>query len=91
MRSLLRLKRLYDEAAQERATLAAIMGSMSDGLLVLIPDQNLGLFVSTNATGGARVSDAVARAFADHMARVLSKRGRSYRALPKRRARNSMN
>ncbi|MCX6022083.1 MAG: response regulator, partial [Chloroflexi bacterium] len=41
VRSLLRQKRLYDEAAQERVTLAAIMGSMSDGLLVLDADRRL--------------------------------------------------
>jgi CubicO group peptidase (beta-lactamase class C family) len=34
--------------------------------LFLIPEQNVGLFVSTNAVGGAKVGDAVARAFADH-------------------------
>ena len=33
--------------------------------LFLIPDQNLGIFISTNATGGAGVGDAVALAFAD--------------------------
>ena len=33
--------------------------------LFLIPDQNLGVFVSTNATGGAGAGDAVALAFAD--------------------------
>ena len=34
--------------------------------LFLIPDQNVGLYVSTNAVGGGRVGDAVAHAFADH-------------------------
>ncbi len=34
--------------------------------LFLIPEQNVGLFISTNATGGASVGDEVARAFADH-------------------------
>ncbi|MCA9935448.1 MAG: serine hydrolase [Ardenticatenaceae bacterium] len=34
--------------------------------LYLIPEQNLGLYISTNATGGASVPDAVAMAFADH-------------------------
>lgn len=33
--------------------------------LFLLPNQNLGLFISTNATGGAGVSEAVALAFAD--------------------------
>jgi CubicO group peptidase (beta-lactamase class C family) len=33
--------------------------------LFLLPDWNLGLFISTNAIGGAGVSDAVALAFAD--------------------------
>lgn len=33
--------------------------------LFLIPDQNLGIFISTNATGGAGVGDAVALAFAN--------------------------
>ncbi|HSB01490.1 MAG TPA: serine hydrolase domain-containing protein [Anaerolineales bacterium] len=34
--------------------------------LFLLPEQNVGLYVSTNAVGGAKVGDAVARAFADH-------------------------
>lgn len=33
--------------------------------LLLVPEQNVGLFVSTNSTGGSGVSDAVARAFLD--------------------------
>ena len=33
--------------------------------LFLVPGQNLGVFISTNATGGAGVGDAVALAFAD--------------------------
>ena len=33
--------------------------------LFLLPEQNVGFFVSTNAVGGAGVGDAVARAFAD--------------------------
>ncbi|MEW5828310.1 MAG: serine hydrolase [Chloroflexota bacterium] len=33
--------------------------------LFLIPEQGLGLFVSTNSTGGAGVPDSIARAFAD--------------------------
>ena len=33
--------------------------------LFLLPEQNVGFFVSTNAVGGATVGDAVARAFAD--------------------------
>jgi len=33
--------------------------------LYLFPEQNLGFFISTNATGGAGVADAVGRAFAD--------------------------
>ncbi|MBE2201363.1 MAG: beta-lactamase family protein [Anaerolinea sp.] len=33
--------------------------------LFLLPEHNLGLFISTNAVGGAGVSDAVATAFAD--------------------------
>ncbi len=33
--------------------------------LFLIPDHNLGVFISTNATGGAGVGDSVALAFAD--------------------------
>ncbi len=33
--------------------------------LFLIPEQNLGLFISTNSTGGAGVPDSVALAFAD--------------------------
>ena len=31
----------------------------------LLPEQNVGFFVSTNAVGGAGVGDAVAHAFAD--------------------------
>jgi CubicO group peptidase (beta-lactamase class C family) len=34
--------------------------------LFLIPEQNLGLFISTNAAGGAGMGDAVALAFAGH-------------------------
>jgi hypothetical protein len=34
--------------------------------LFLIPEQNVGLYFSTNAVGGARVGDALAYAFADH-------------------------
>ena len=34
--------------------------------MFLLPEQNLGLFISTNATGGAGVPDVVARAFAEH-------------------------
>src|SRR5690606_26254525 len=33
--------------------------------LYLLPEQNMGLFISTNSTGGAGVSDAVMRAFLD--------------------------
>lgn len=33
--------------------------------LFLLPEQNVGLFVSTNAVGGGGVADAVGRAFAD--------------------------
>ena len=34
--------------------------------LYLLPDQNLGIFISTNATGGAKTSAAVFKAFMNH-------------------------